>query len=56
MKIECVVKILESHSVPYFTKDGRIYADSMQAFTELFEEVEDLTDFSRSELYSWLGY
>jgi len=56
MKIECIAKILDLHSVPHFTKDGRIYADSMQAFTELFEEVEDLTDFSRSELYSWLGY
>ena len=56
MKIEYIAKILALHSVPHFTKDGRIYADSMIAHTELFEKVEDLTDFTRSELYSWLGY
>ena len=56
MPIEEIARILDAHSVPYFIKDGRIYADSMIAFTALFEEVEDVTDYTRSQLYAWLGY
>lgn len=51
-----ICRVLEMHSVPYFEKDGRIFADSMLADAELFEEVEDVTDWSKSELYCWLGY
>lgn len=56
MTIEQICKILDLHSVPHYEKDGRVYADSMVAFTEVFQEVEDVTDWSRGELYSWLGY
>lgn len=56
MTNEKICKILDLHSVPYFVKDGRVFADSMIAFTELFEIVEDLTNISRRDLYHWLGY
>ena len=51
-----IISILEQHSVPYFIKDHRIYADSMVAFSQLFETVVDLTDYTHSQLYAWLGY
>lgn len=56
MKIENIAKILDLHSVPYCIQGGRIYADSMIAFTSLFDEAVDVTDCTRNELYSWLGY
>lgn len=56
MTAEKIAKILALHSVPFFLKGGRIYADAMIAGTALFEEVEDLTDYTRSQLYTWLGY
>lgn len=55
-KTERIARILELHGVPYYIKDGRIYADSMYADMQLFEEVVDLTDCTRPELYDWLGY
>ena len=48
--------ILNTHGVPYFEKDGRIYADSMIAYTKPFEYIEDVTDWSKQQLFSWLGY
>ncbi|MBR1948369.1 MAG: hypothetical protein IKA30_01090 [Alphaproteobacteria bacterium] len=54
--IIAISKILDNHSIPYYIKGDRIYADSMQAFTKLFENVVDLTDYTKSELYDWLGY
>ena len=56
MSIEKISKILNQHSVPFKILNGRIYADSMQAGTKLFEAVEDLTDSSPENLYEWLGY
>lgn len=56
MSIIKIQSILNDHGVPNFIADGRIYADSMVAFTALFEEVEDLTDYTRADLYAWLGY
>lgn len=47
---------LDDHGVPGFISRGRIYADTMCANTSLFEEVEDLTGFTRSQLFAWLGY
>lgn len=49
-------KILKAHSIPYYEKNGRIFADSMLAGTEVFEEMKDLTGISRKKLYEWLGY
>ena len=51
-----IQSILDSHGVPNFIAAGRIFADSMGAFTAPFEEIEDVTDFTRAELYAWLGY
>lgn len=55
MKIERIAKILDLHSVPYCIEGGRIYADSMEAFAPTVEHI-DMTDYTRSELYAWLGY
>jgi hypothetical protein len=56
MTIERIKSILDSHGVPNFIAAGRIWADTMTAHTALFEEVEDLTDYSRADLFAWLGY
>ncbi|MGM9587235.1 MAG: hypothetical protein ACI3VA_07095 [Candidatus Limivicinus sp.] len=56
MKIERIAKILDAHCVPYFVSDGRIFADTMEAFAQPLEHVEDLTDYTHDELYAWLGY
>ena len=54
--IDKIARILDAHSVPYYIDAGRIYADAMLAGTPLFAEVVDLTDYTRPELYAWLGY
>ncbi len=56
MKLEKIARILDNHSVPYYTESGRIYADCMMAGTALFEEVADLTDCTPEALRIWLGY
>lgn len=56
MTISKIRSILDAHGVPCFISGGRIYADSMIACTALFECVEDLTDYTRAQLYAWLGY
>lgn len=56
MSNDKIAKILRQHSVPYYEKSGRIYADSMIAFTAEFEQVEDMTGWTSQQLYSWLGY
>ena len=56
MTLAKIQAILDDHGVPNFIAAGRIFADSMVAFTAPFEEIEDLTDYSRAELFAWLGY
>lgn len=56
MKQAVICKILDAHGVPYRIRNGRIEADTMGAYAEVFEEVEDVTDFTRTELFDWLGY
>lgn len=56
MKIQTIKKILNNHGIPHYEKDGNIYADSMESGTELFENVVNVTTFSRTELFDWLGY
>lgn len=56
MKNESIRKILENHSVPCYEKDGHIFADTMIAGSSEFEEVEDLTGYTRRQIYEWLGY
>lgn len=56
MKNETIRKILELHSIPCYEQNGRVYADTMLSGSEIFEEVEDLTGWTRKQLYDWLGY
>ena len=56
MTINKIAAILEAHSVPYKTENGRIYADSMEAFTTLFSETVDVTEYTKDQLYNYLGY
>lgn len=56
MSIIKIQTILDAHGVPNFIAAGRIFADSMCDFTAPFEEIEDLTDYTRAELFAWLGY
>lgn len=56
MEISRIKKILDAHSTPYYTKDRHIFANCMYAFHEKFEIVEDVTGWSRPQLYAWLGY
>ena len=56
MNIIEIIKILNLHSVPHYEKDGRIYVDSMIGGTDLFEIVEDVTEWSYKKLRLWLGY
>lgn len=56
MKIETIKKILDAHSVPNYINGGHIFVDSMLAGNEIFEAVEDVTDWSKSQLFAWLGY
>lgn len=57
MRRETIIKILDMHFIPWrMTQSGRIQADSMIGGTRVFEIVEDVTDWSRSQLYDWLGY
>ena len=56
MNPETIKRILDNHGVPYYTNGGSIYADSMEAGTALFEKVENVTAWTRSQLYTWLGY
>ena len=51
-----ITTILKQHSVPYMIKDGRILADSMQAFTPVFYETVDVTNYTMRRLLDWLGY
>lgn len=53
---EKIIRILELHHIPYYEKNGEVFADSMIAYTELFQEVENVTGWSKRQLYDWLGY
>ena len=56
MEIKQISRILDAHGIPHYEKDGHIYADSMDASKNLFEEVEDVTNCTKSHLAAWLGY
>ena len=56
MTSEKIIKILKAHGVPYKVEDGQILADSMIAWTKLFEKTENVTNWTRAELLTWLGY
>lgn len=56
MSTKAITSILNDHGVPYFWDNGNIYADSMISGTAIFEQVENVTSWSRQQLYIWLGY
>lgn len=56
MTIERIANILEKHHIPHYVQNGRIYADNMESFTELFSRVTDVTGYTMNDLKNWLGY
>ncbi len=56
MKVNRIKKILDAHNVPNYIIADRIYADSMEIGTQLFQSVEELTGWSKAKIYTWLGY
>ena len=56
LPIITIAKILDNHYVPYKVIGTRIIADTMVTDKALFEETIDLTDYSKQDLYNWLGY
>lgn len=56
MTTDTIIRILNLHSIPYQVCGDHILVDSMIAGTTLFERTEDVTDWTRRQLYSWLGY
>lgn len=48
--------ILKNHGIPYYINNGRVYADDMESYSEPFENVTDVTDFTTEQLKTWLGY
>lgn len=56
MTIKEIKNTLDLHGAPYYEKDGNIYADSMISGTTRFEYVENVTTWTRYQLYTWLGY
>lgn len=56
MTTQQIAAVLDLHDVPYYTENGHIFADSMSAFTKVFEEVVDLTGYTYRQLLEWLGY
>lgn len=51
-----IKQILKNHSVPFYELNGNVYADSMIGGTGRFEIVHNVTTWSRTELFNWLGY
>lgn len=51
-----IKQILKNHGVPHYELNGNIYADSMISGTALFEQVENVTLWTRTQLFQWLGY
>lgn len=51
-----LINVLKNHNVPYYERKGRVYADTMISCKSLFEEVDDLTDYTIEQVLEWLGY
>ena len=56
MTNEKIATMLRAHGVPYYIREGRIFADSMTSGTARFEIVNELTGCSGGFLLAWLGY
>lgn len=56
MKKERLCKILDMHGITY-VENGRVIADDVYTKDgNTFVVKIDLTDYTRSQLYDWLGY
>ena len=56
MSNENIIKVLNKHGIPFFEKEGNIFADTMDPFIPMFGEVINLTGKSKKIIYEWLGY
>ena len=56
MALNQIARILDRHGIPYYIERGRIFADTGEAFSDLFAEVADLTGYTVGQLVAWLGY
>ena len=57
MKPEYIVKLLGLHYIDTRVANGRVYAVETYAQNGvLWEEEVDVTDYTKRELYQWLGY
>ena len=56
MTTATIAAILDDHYIPYAISAGRICADEMISGSAHMEYTIDVTEWTRSELYSWLGY
>lgn len=56
MTIQSKWKTLSDHGILFTVKDDRTLADSMEAGTKPMEKTVDVTDWTRKQLLSWLGY
>ena len=56
MSIITISHILDAHGVPYTTSGDRIYADDMIVGHDVLGTVIDVTSWTKSQLYDWLGY
>lgn len=56
MTLQRIEYILTNHSIPYYIENGRVYADDVASYSEVFESVTDVTDFTTEQLKAWLGY
>lgn len=49
--------ILNAHSIESALVDGRLYAE--MSYTKdgaAYDEWQDVTNFTKADLYNWLGY
>lgn len=64
MPKDYIKKLMRDHFVPcYVTAEGRVIVDDVYTVREygedasrLFTEEVDVTDWSKPQLWSWLGY
>ena len=56
MTPQTIKQILKNHGVPFYQSNGNIYADSMENGTKTFDKVENVTTWTRTQLFAWLGY
>lgn len=57
MTVEQITKILDNHSINYIISNGNIVADDIFIKKEkTYIEKVNLTNYTKPQLYMWLGY